>query len=59
MAIIAIHKDVWTDLEGVRDVVLDPGVPLHHHVDKLVEVDGPVGVGVNISNIIVVLFFIL
>ena len=35
-------------LEGVGDVVLEAVAALHHHVDKLVEVDGSVGVGVHV-----------
>ena len=42
--------EINTDLEGMSDIVLNPRVPLHHHVDKFVEINGPVRVCVDISN---------
>ena len=34
----------------MSNIVLDLGVPLHHHVDELVKVDGTVGVRVDVAH---------
>ena len=41
----------------MSNIILNLGVSLHHHVDKLVEVDGTVGICINIAHHVAQLLF--